>query len=131
MDALLASDTPVVTADPTPVAATVANISFVASTAAFCDLSRPLGPRHNLRASDLGLCLVATYDMAAGTELRLFWTLDGTALCDETGVIIASDIRGETLLYCDPPALHSGTYALTIQHNGQTVGFHSQYIQVN
>jgi S1-C subfamily serine protease len=124
MDALLASDTPVVTADPVA----VSNISFVASTAAFCDLSRPLGPSHNLRASDLGLCLVATYDMPAGTELRLFWTLDGTALCDETSVIIASDIRGETLLYCDPPALHSGTYALTIQHNGETVGSYSQYV---
>ncbi len=126
MDALLASDTPVVTADP--VAVTVSDMSFVASTAAFCDQSRPLGPSHNLRASDLGLCLVATYDMAAGTELRLFWTLDGTALCDETGVVTASDIRGETLWYCDPPALHSGTYALTIQHNGQTVGSYSQYI---
>ena len=129
MDALLASDTPVVPAAPTPVAVSVSDISFVASTAEFCDPFRPLGPSHNLRASDLGLCLEASYDMPAGTELTFRWTRDGTVLCDYAVAVSASTIRGETFWYCNnPPALHSGIYTITIRHNGQTVGSYSQYI---
>ncbi len=109
---------------------TVSNLSFIASTAAFCDLSRPLGPSHNLRASDLGLCLVATYEAPLGTRLEFSWTLNGRELCDNAFVVEVGTLLGETLACCDPISipLASGTYAVAIAYNGGTVESYSQYI---
>ena len=103
-------------------------MSFLALAVDGCGRN-PLGPTLNLAVLDLGLCLEASYDMPAGTELTFRWTLDGTSLCTATGVPSDRMLRGETFASCAPTtALGTGTYALTIQHNGQIVGSHSQYI---
>ena len=115
-----------ITRDAATTSVAVSNLSFVSWTPTGCGA---LGPNASLRTSDIGLCLVATYDMAVGTQLDLSWTLDGAVVCDYSWATSEELIRGDLLHLCEPTiAFGSGTYALTIQHNGQTVGAHSQYI---
>ncbi len=117
------------------------NLSFLPRTAAGdCSSSRPLGPPStrtlgpsDLSGSDTGLCLVATYDMPAETELTFVWTRENgrqtSLLCVDTRVLSDRMLRGEAYVVCKPTAAPmSGIYTVTLTHNGEIVGSLRQFI---
>ena len=113
----------------------VTDISLAPRTAAGdCDTSRPLGPTFNLRAADTGLCLIADYDEGAipvGTILGISWTYNDVVLCDHSWILTEEIVQGDSFRKCLTSILGSGTYAVTITRGTETVGFYSQFIDVD
>ncbi len=83
---------------------------------------------------DEDAAMVADYDEAAipvGTALGISWTYNDVALCQHSRVLTEEIVQGDSFRKCLTSIRGSGTYAVTITRGSDTVGFYSQFIDVD